>query len=111
VAVILGGILIVVLCIAAYQIVPGLIGDQETPTEEPPVEATAPPAPTEPPLEPTQPPEVQPTQPPGETPEIEQPIELPEGGGGILDDLCGSIGFIGGAVIFAGVLRFRRRQT
>ena len=111
VAVILGGILIVVLCIAAYQIVPGLIGDQETPTEQPPVEATAPPAPTEPPLEPTQPPEVQPTQPPGETPEIEQPIERPEEGGGILDDLCGSIGFIGGAVIFAGVLRFRRRQT
>jgi serine/threonine-protein kinase len=111
VAVILGGILIVVLCIAAYQIVPGLIGDQETPPAPPPVEATAPPAPTEPPVEPTQPPEVQPTQPPEEPPVVEQPIEQPEEGGGILDDLCGSIGFIGGAVIFAGLLRFRRRQT
>ena len=57
------------------------------------------------------PPEVKPTQPPGETPEIEQPIERPEEGGGILDDLCGSIGLIGGAVLFAGVLRFKRRQT
>ena len=111
VAVVLGGILIVVLCIAAYLVVPGLIGDQATPTEEPPVEATLPPAPTEPPIEPTQPPEVQPTQPPGETPGIEQPIERPEEGGGILDDICGSIGFIGGALLFAGVLRYKRRLT
>ncbi len=104
-AIVLGGLLIVLFCVGAYLIIPGILGDQEATPEAPPVEATVAPPPTEIPPEPTQPPVEQPTE---EPPLAEQ---LPEEGGGILDQICGgSAGLIISSVVLSGVFALRKRK-
>ena len=111
-AIVLGVLLLIVICVGAYLILPGLMGDQETAPEPPPVEETVAPPPTQPPQEPTQPPP-EPTQPPVEQPPVEQPptVQPPEGGGGILDQICGGAAGLGiSSVVLSGVFALRKRK-
>jgi serine/threonine protein kinase len=109
-AIVLGILLILAICLGGYFIIQGLrdsaAGDTPVPTEAPPVEETVAPEPTEPPQEPTQPPVEQPTEEPPTA------VQLPEEGGGILDQICGgSIGLIISSVVLSGVVFIRKRKN
>ncbi len=112
VAIILGVILVVVICIGMVWIFNWLNNQNG----ETPVEPTSPPAeiiPTQGP-EPTQEPEPtlepEPTQPPEEPPNVENPIEPPDGGVN-LPEICNSGGFAGGFFLLGSVLMLRKRSS
>ena len=105
-AIILGFLLIALVCVGGFYIGSQLIGgDAETPiepTQPPPVEAS--------PVPPTEaPPEQPPTEPPPEQP-TDEPGEPPGEGGNPIEDLCGSLGLVLGAVALGGVWTSRQRR-
>ncbi len=76
---------------------------EERPTREPP-----PTEPEQPPTEPVEPPPTEPVEPPPTEPG-EPPDATPPPGGG-LPEVCGSVGFLGGAAILGGVVSANRRR-
>jgi len=100
----MGGLFIVILIACGLILVPTLIGDDGEPpaaTEPAPVEPTDPAPPTE--ALPTDAP--LPTEAP---PEAGQPTLEPPGDGGV-GDICGSVGFVGGALILGLAFSSRRK--
>lgn len=96
----MGGLFIIIIIACGLIFVPSLIGDEGTapaPTEPAPVDPTQPPPPTDEPPAPTEAP-----------PEAGQPTLEPPGDGGI-GDICGSVGFVGGALMLGLAFSTRRK--
>jgi hypothetical protein len=96
----MGGLFIIIIIACGLILVPSLLGDEATtpaPTEPAPVEPTQLPPPTDEPPAPTEAP-----------PEAGQPTLEPPGDGGI-GDICGSVGFVGGALMLGLAFSTRRK--
>jgi len=111
--ILLGGALIIALCLCVYLVGPQVMEYLSGPTAV----VEAPPAPTEPQpgvtvVLPTREEEPRPTRPPAELPTqpAEQPTQPPEGGAPELPGICGSAGFIGGSAIFGSIIASRKRK-
>ena len=126
--IVLGGFLVVVMCLCAILIIPQVIDSFAQPTDvaeapeplptEPQPEnteiiPTQEPRPTRPTVDrPTEPPAPEPTQPLEQTPEQlpERTEQSPGQGSPELPNICGSTGFIGGSILFGFVSVYRKRK-
>jgi hypothetical protein len=111
-AVLVGVILVLVLCIGAVIFFPGLRamlpGGEPVPSDTPAMATEAPPVPTEAPPEATEAPPVDTQEPPTEEPPGEpQPTQLPPGW---LEGICGDVTLFSGAAVLGVGLSVARRK-
>ncbi len=113
-AIVVGIVLVLVLCLAAFVFIPGLRsllpGGAPLPSETPSIETEAPPVATEAPPEATEAPPEDTAVPPSETPpgDEPQPTQLPPGW---IDRICGNTTLFSGAIVLGiGVVAARKRR-